>query len=57
MSAKVHAVLSRHKFQPFCDVMTAEAAENQSLEHMTDKADHEQIVEHAQVAVHGRGNS
>jgi hypothetical protein len=37
--------------------MAEEASENQALEHMTDKADHEQSIKHAQVAVHGRGNS
>jgi polysaccharide deacetylase family protein (PEP-CTERM system associated) len=57
MSAKVDAVLSRHKFQRFCDVMAAEASENQALEHAGDKTNHEQSAEHAQVAVHGGGNS
>jgi polysaccharide deacetylase family protein (PEP-CTERM system associated) len=57
MSAKVDAVLSRHKFERFCDVMAAEASENQALEHAGDKAGHEQNAEHAAVAVHGGGNS
>jgi polysaccharide deacetylase family protein (PEP-CTERM system associated) len=57
MSAKVDAVLRRHKFQRFCDVMAAEAAENQALELAGNKAGHDQNAEHAAVAVHGGGNS
>jgi polysaccharide deacetylase family protein (PEP-CTERM system associated) len=56
MSAKVEAVLSRHRFERFSDVMAEEARENRISANAAAKAMEPAILEHAGVAVqHGRG--
>jgi polysaccharide deacetylase family protein (PEP-CTERM system associated) len=57
MSAKVGAVLSRHKFERFSDVMAAEAPENRGSLLAVDKTTEEEISQHAQVTAQtARGN-
>jgi hypothetical protein len=56
MSAKVEAVLSRHRFERFSDVMAEEARENRISANAAAKAMEPAIPEHAGVGVqHGRG--
>jgi hypothetical protein len=56
MGAKVSAVLSRHKFERFSDVMAAEAQEKNALLHAAGNMNREEIGERAEVAVQGRGS-
>ena len=49
MSNKIDSILRRHKFERFCDVMAAEAAENQALPQATVNQPKE-TAEHAHVA-------
>jgi hypothetical protein len=57
MQAKLGAVLSRHKFQRFSDVLAVEAMDR-ALPHAASETAEQEIPAHAQVAApHSRGNS
>jgi polysaccharide deacetylase family protein (PEP-CTERM system associated) len=58
MSAKVGAVLSRHRFERFSDMMAAEALENRASPRVTREVAVQEIPKAAQLAAQqGRGNN
>lgn len=56
MQGKVAALLSRHRFQRFCDVFSTEAAENRTSMNAHGKATDAEFAEHLEIAAQeGRG--